>query len=58
MNAHVSSAHARNHGDHTLLITHPAKWERVQRLLNQLEAANASPCIARYDCTDISEVAQ
>ena len=57
-NAHLSSARARNHGDYALLITHPAKWERVQRLLNQLDAANASPCVARYDCIDIPEVAQ
>jgi homoserine dehydrogenase len=57
-NAHVASAQPRNLGDYTLLITHPARWQRVQRLLNQLEAANTSPCVARYECVDVSEVAQ
>lgn len=36
-------------GANACVITHPATWNPVERLLSQLEDANAAPCVARYE---------
>lgn len=47
-------------GDHcdTAVITAPATWNSVQRLIAGLELLNAAPCIARYEPAKEAEVLQ
>jgi hypothetical protein len=40
------------------LITAPAPWNSVERLIVALELVNARPCVARYDNTNEGEVLQ
>ena len=39
------------------IITAPASWESVQRLIGALDSVNERPLVARYDCTEV-EVSQ
>lgn len=44
--------------DDVALITAPASWNSVQPLITALESANATPCIARYEADEPTEVLQ
>jgi homoserine dehydrogenase len=44
--------------DDVALITAPASWNSVQPLIKALESANATPCIARYEAVEPTEVLQ
>jgi homoserine dehydrogenase len=39
----------------TRVITSPVSWNAVQRLIAELEALNAAPCIARYELDNTTE---
>ena len=45
-------------GDDAAVITAPATWNSVQRLLTALEGLGANPCIARYERDKDVEVLQ
>jgi hypothetical protein len=40
------------------IITAPAAWNSVERLIVALELAYATPCVARYENTNEGEVLQ
>jgi hypothetical protein len=44
--------------DDAAVITVPASWNSVQRLIVVLEDLNAEPCIARYELAKAAEVLQ
>jgi len=45
-------------GEDVAVITAPANWECLQSLIIALEAADAEPCIARYERESATEVVQ
>ena len=45
-------------GAHASVITAPASWKAVQRLVGALDLLNARPCVARYESFSEAEVLQ
>ncbi len=45
-------------GREVAVITSPAKWSSVQKLIAALENLDAAPCVARYESDTASEVLQ
>jgi len=45
-------------GSDTFIITHPAPWTRVERLVSDLHSSNANPCVARHEINHESENVQ
>jgi homoserine dehydrogenase len=44
--------------DETAVVTAPATWSSVERLIATLEGLKANPCVARYERTSETEVLQ
>lgn len=54
----LSANRFTSEGDETAVITAPADWNSVCRLIMTLDGLNASPCIARYEADKDVEVVQ